>query len=187
MSDFRLSDEVPELRRGILAARNNYRIAQISLERYFNTNPKDLESLALYGGAFFVFARAAMDALRFSDAAIDPSLKPIVKKYFEEKIRHSKVFQVVKTERDLIAHGNDSWAIHPFKPLGLLQRSLKENNEEWYQAVFDEGWMFPPFKGEPIGSVMNMCLRQIGSWLDEIDAIHSQHWMPPELDDGTLI
>ncbi|MBU2085533.1 MAG: hypothetical protein KKB75_13420 [Alphaproteobacteria bacterium] len=180
MPDFRPSDEVPELRRGILAARNNYRIAQVALKRYVSAQERDLESLALYGGAFFVFARAAIEALRSSDSRDDPSLSPINTEYFEAHIKNSSVFRVVKTERDLVAHGNDSWAIHPFKPMGLLERSIKENDGEWYEGVFNEGWLFDPFKGEPVNEVMAKCLRQIGHWLDDVDIIHARHWRPSE-------
>ncbi|KCZ59447.1 hypothetical protein [Hyphomonas chukchiensis] len=181
MSDFPSTDEVPELRRGILAARNNYRIAQVALNRYVSSEDRDLESLALYGGAFFVFARAAIEALRSSDSRDDPSLTPINREYFETHIKNSDVFRVVKTERNLIAHGDDSWAIHPFKPMGLILRAIEENKGDWYEAVFNDGWLFDPFKGQPIDEVMAECIRQIGQWLDEIDIAHGQAWKPSEL------
>lgn len=173
------ADSVPELRRGILAARNNYRIATVALQRYSVAEKRDLESLALYGGAFFVFARASLDALRFSDARDDKTLIPIQTEYFETRIKDTDVFRVIKIERDLIAHGNDSWAIHPFKPLGLVDRAIQENEGDWYGIVFENAWPFSPFKGEKIVDVMAKCLRQIGAWLDEIDTLHANEWMPP--------
>lgn len=172
------SDFVPELRRGILAARNNYRIAMVALQRYSASDKRDLESLTLYGGAFFVFARASLDALRFSDARDDPSLSAIQSEYFENRIKSTDVFRVIKMERDLIAHGNDSWAIHAFKPLGLVDRAIQENDGQWMGVVFDDSWPFSPFKGEPVLDVMEKCLREIGTWLDEIDTLHANEWMP---------
>lgn len=176
-------DAVPELRRGILAARNNYRISIVALARYSSCERRDLESLTLYGGAFFAFARASLDALRSSDARDDPSLNSVQAEYFKQHIQHSDVFRVIRMERDLIAHGNDSWAIHPFRPLGLIERAIQENQGDWYGVVYQDTWPFAPFKGEPIIEVMQRCLHQIGFWLDEIDNRHALQWQPVTIPD----
>ena len=88
-------------------------------------------------GLFFVFARAAIEALRSSDSRDDPSLSLINTEYFEAHIKNSSVLRVVKTERDLMAHGNGSWAIHPFKgePVEEVMEKCLRQIGQWLDDV----------------------------------------------------
>lgn len=123
-----------------------------------------------------MFLRSAIYALKFSDGRDDPLLREIAAAYFQDTIKVSDVFKTIEDERNNLAHGNDSYAIHPSKPLGLLERADKDYGIDWADVVFEETWPFPPFKGQPISVVINACWRQVSDWLDEVDIRHERAW-----------
>lgn len=148
----------------------------MAAQRFLESDKEDQDSLMLYGGAFFTFLRSAIYALKYSDGRDDPTLADISDRYFREKIQPSDVYKTIEAERNNIAHGNDSYAMNPFKPIGLLDRA-SSLNIDWYDIVFEDTWPFPPFKGHQISEVLNICWRQVSNWLDAIDAEHERAWI----------
>ena len=171
-----MEEEEPQYRRGLIASRKNLWIARLAAQRFLACDEKDHDSQMLYGGAFFTFLRSALYALKYSDGQHDTILRDLSDSFFQQKIKSSDVYKTIEAERNGIAHGNDSYAIHPSKPLGLLDRAYAEFQIEWDEIVFEEAWPFPPFKGQPISEVMNTCWRQVSNWLDEIDVAHETAW-----------
>ena len=161
-------------RRGIPAARANLWVARIAAGRYVEVKVQDQPNqydLMLYYGAFFIFTRSALEALRSSDAKHSEGLSELQAEYFRDNIRGSAVFNVLCDERHRIGHGDDAWAQHPMKSLGMVNRFIAAGHD-WSEAVFsDDCWPEEPFKGQTIEVVMDKIWRSVSSWLDAIDAL----------------
>ena len=165
-----------EYRRGLIASRKNLWIARIAAERFLRCASDDHDGLLLYGGSFFVFLRSALFALKESDGRDDARLKTISDTYFNTHIKPSDVYKAINAERQGIAHGNDSYALHPFKPQGLLDRADVQYGIAWDEIVFEDTWPFPPLRGQAVSDVINIFWRQVSNWLDEIDILDEQDW-----------
>lgn len=169
-------NEETKHRRGIPAARANLWVARMAAARYLKArdeDPSDPYEMMLYYGSFFMFARSSLDALRSSDARDNNGLNDLQEKYFLEHISGDPVFDLLKSERDRIGHGDDAWACHPLKSMGMLNRFI-DAGHDWSDAVFDEFWPDEPFKGRSIETVMNDIWRKVSDWLDAIDALDEQ-------------
>ena len=83
------------------------------------------------------------------------------------------VFEVLRDERNLIGHGEDLWAFHPMKPMGVIDRFLNAGYD-WSAAVFDQIWPDGPFRGQSIEQVMETVWRTVSNWLDEIDRLDEE-------------
>lgn len=159
-------------RRGVPSARKNLAVSKLALSRYSGSDEDWPEDRMLYGGAFFVFLRASLYALKNSDAKEDPSLLPFVEDAWEARIKPSDVFKAIHDERCFVAHGDDGWAIHPSLPITLLNRAADEGID-CFDIVFAQEWHFEPFKGMAVIEVMDNCWRQVSAWIDAIDAAHA--------------
>jgi hypothetical protein len=166
------------LRRGIPAARTNLWVARIAAEKYLaekSVEKPDPYRLMLYYGAFFLFVRSALEALKKSDGKLSPSLSAIQEEYFAKNIKGDGIFRLLMEERNKVGHGDDAWAAHPFKPLSMLIR-FEAAGHDWSDGVFADIWPEEPFKGQSIEDVLNQVWRRVSNWLDAIDALdQKQH------------
>ncbi|WP_323761599.1 hypothetical protein [Maricaulis sp.] len=162
-----------EKRRGIPAARAYCGSAKYALCRYrelATSDDQDQTALMLYYGAFFVFARGSIEALRNSDGATDVILNTNQLAYFRATIEPDPIYDLLKKERDRVAHGEDSWAAHPYKPIAMLERH-SASGYPWGDVVFNAPrWPEAPFEGQPVIEVLVAVWNQIRIWLDDLDA-----------------
>ncbi len=167
---------------GLDASRTYLQSARMAGNRYIASYDKatpDRTELMLYYSAFFVLAKASVEAIGKSDARSHAKLADIQAQYFQTVIRSDPVFALLIDERNRVSHGDDSWAAHPHYPMSMLER-FEDAGYDWHEVVFNNFWPEAPFKGAQISDVMSAVCAKILEWQETIQAIVEEEFYSRE-------